>query len=85
MQSLAAMTIKLDIIKQIIVAVCDEEHYPRCTMSAQQAADMFPLALTDVARKVRHAAGMPFFVHLCAFKLMTHGTAPQNGLRIITG
>jgi hypothetical protein len=56
-----AKTIKLDIIKQIIIAVCDEEHYLQCTMSVQQAADMFPLALTDVARKVRHAAGMPFF------------------------
>jgi hypothetical protein len=49
-----AKTIKLEIIKQMIVAVCEEEHYLRCTMSAQQAADMFPLALTDVSRKVRH-------------------------------
>jgi hypothetical protein len=61
-----AKTMKLDIIKQIIVAVCDEEHYLRCIMSALEAADIFPLALTDVARKVRLAAGMPsFYTCLC--------------------
>jgi hypothetical protein len=56
-----AKTIKLGIIKQMIVVVCDEEHYLQCTMSDQQAADMFPLTLTDVARNVKYAAGVPLF------------------------
>jgi hypothetical protein len=51
--------VELDVLKQMIVAICDEQHFLRCTMSAQQAADMFPFALTDVAKRVKHAAGLP--------------------------
>jgi hypothetical protein len=79
-----AKTTNLDIIKQMIVAVCEEEKYLQSTMSAQQAADMFPLALTDNARKSSMLQVYPCFVHLCALKIMTHGTAQQNGLQIIT-
>jgi hypothetical protein len=52
--------VELDVLKQMIVAICDEQQFLRCTMSAQQAADMYPFALTDVAKTVKHAACLPF-------------------------
>jgi hypothetical protein len=53
-----AKTVKIDLIKQMVIAVLDADNLLQGNMTAEEAAAAYPVAFTDVAKKVKHAAGM---------------------------
>ena len=53
----AIRSIKLDHVKQMVIAILDSEHHLPYTSTAEAALD-FPVAFANVARNVKVAAGM---------------------------
>ena len=53
----AVRSITLDHVKQMVIAILDAEHHLPYSSAAEAAVD-FPVAFTDVARKVKAAAGI---------------------------
>ena len=51
------------VVRQMIIALCDEHGYLQSRLSAQEAADQYCLALNDATDKVKHAAGMSWYAH----------------------
>jgi hypothetical protein len=54
----------------MIVALCTEHDYLECSMSAEEAAKQYKIALNEAAEKVKHAAGMSLYAALY-FSLMS--------------
>ena len=63
-------TVTTQVIRQMIVALCTEHDYLECSMSAEEAATEYRLALNEAASKVKHAAGMSLYAAL-HFSLMS--------------
>jgi hypothetical protein len=63
-------TATLQLVRQMIVALCAEHDYLECSMSAEQAAKQYKIALNAAADKVKHAAGMSLYAALY-FSLMS--------------
>ena len=58
------------LVRQMIVALCTEHDYLECSMSAEEAAKQYRIALNEAAEKVKHAAGMSLYAALY-FSLMS--------------
>ena len=58
------------LVRQMIVALCTEHDYLECSMSAEEAAKQYKIALNEAAEKVKHAAGMSLYAALY-FSLMS--------------
>ena len=54
-------TITTQVVRQMIVALCTEHDYLECSMSAEEAAKQYRIALNEAAEKVKHAAGMSLY------------------------
>ena len=52
------------LVRQMIVALCTEYEYLECSMSAEEAATRYKIALNEAAEKVKHAAGMSLYAAL---------------------
>ncbi len=63
-------TITTQVIRQMIIALCTEHDYLECSMSAEEAAKEYRVALNEAANQVKHAAGMSLFAALY-FSLMS--------------
>jgi hypothetical protein len=50
-------------VKQMIIALCEEHKYLDCRMTVQEAAAEYSLALNDAVNHVEHAAGMSLYAH----------------------
>jgi hypothetical protein len=57
-------TTTTQVIRQMIIALCDEHDYLECSMSAEEAAKQYRYALNEAANKVKHAAGMSLYAAL---------------------
>jgi hypothetical protein len=58
------------VVRQMIIALCTEHDYLECSMSAEEAAKQYRIALNEAAEKVKHAAGMSLYAALY-FSLMS--------------
>jgi hypothetical protein len=54
----------------MIIALCTEHDYLECSMSAEEEAKEYRVALNEAANKVKHAAGMSLYAAL-HFSLMS--------------
>ena len=54
-------SIKLDVVKEMVIATSDALNLLECS---QTAAEDFPVGLTDIAKRVKAAAGMYFDILL---------------------
>ena len=63
-------TTTTQVVRQMIIALCTEHDYLECSMSAEQAAKQYQIALNAAADKVKHAAGMSLYAALY-FSLMS--------------
>jgi hypothetical protein len=48
----------------MIIALCTEHDYLDCSMSAEEAAQQYRVALNEAASKVKHAAGISLYASL---------------------
>ncbi len=53
-----AKNIKLEVIKEMLIALCDMKGFMDGSMSSVQAAKKYHVAFQDTAKKVKAAAGM---------------------------
>ncbi len=51
------------VIRQMIIAMCNEHDYLECRMTAEEAAEQYKCALNDATNKVKHAAGMSLYAN----------------------
>ena len=63
-------TTSTQVVRQMIIALCTEHDYLECSMSAEEAAMQYRIALNEAAEKVKHAAGMSLYAALY-FSLMS--------------
>ena len=63
-------TTSTQVVRQMIIALCTEHDYLECSMSAEEAAKQYRIALNEAAEKVKHAAGMSLYAALY-FSLMS--------------
>ena len=63
-------TATTQLVRQMIIALCTEHDYLECSMSAEEAAKQYKIALNEAAEKVKHAAGMSLYAALY-FSLMS--------------
>ncbi len=52
------------VIKQMVIALCEEHEYLDSRMTVQEAAAEYSVALNNAVLHVKHAAGMSFYAHL---------------------
>jgi hypothetical protein len=52
------------LVRQMIIALCTEHDYLECSMSVEEAATRYKIALNEAAEKVKHAAGMSLYAAL---------------------
>ncbi len=64
-------TTTTQVIRQMIVALCTEHDYLECSMSAEEAAQQYRVALNEAANKVKHAAGGMSLYATLYFSLMS--------------
>ncbi len=57
----SAKTVASNVVKQMIIAVCEEHEYLDCRMTVQEAAAEYSVALNIAVNHVKHAAGMSLF------------------------
>jgi hypothetical protein len=55
-------TVATNVVKQMIIALCEKHEYLDCRMTVQEAAAEYSLAY-DAVQHVMHAAGMSLFAH----------------------
>ncbi len=58
------------VVRQMIIALCTEHDYLECSMSAEEEAKQYRIALNEAAEKVKHAAGKSLYAALY-FSLMS--------------
>jgi hypothetical protein len=63
-------TTTTQVIRQKIIELCTEHDYLECSMSAEEAAKQYRVALNEAANKLKHAAGMSLHAALY-FSLMS--------------
>ena len=52
------------VVRQMIIALCTEHDYLECSISAEEAAKEYRVALNEAASKVKHAAGISLYASL---------------------
>ena len=57
-------TATTQLVRQMISVLCAEHDYLECSMSAEEAAKQYKIALNAAAEKVKHAAGMSLYASL---------------------
>ncbi len=60
----------IQVVREMIIVLCTEHDYLECSISAEEAAKEYRVALNEAADKVKHAAGMSLYAAL-HFSLMS--------------
>ena len=57
-----AKSIKLEVVKEMLIAVCDSLNILEDSMTSEEAAKVYPIGFADIAKKVKATAGMYLYI-----------------------
>ena len=57
-----AKSIKLEVVKEMLIAVCDSLNILEDSMTSEEAAKAYPIGFADIAKNVKAAAGMYLYI-----------------------
>ena len=57
-----AKSIKLEVLKEMLIAVCDSLKILEIGMTSEEAAKAYPIGFADIAKNVKAAAGMYLYI-----------------------
>ena len=57
-----AKSIKLGVVNEMLIAVCDSLNILEDSMTSEEAANAYPIGFADIAKKVKAAAGMYLYI-----------------------